>query len=469
MRKRFLFALLAAAALVLCGCDKDEKAPEEPETPTEEPPGPEEPPVDPADLDPLSFSVAVTQDWIYSGKPEFTVHVSNPNGAIVPFEIKCRIVEDKGPEAAVIEFTAEATPMGEQDFVLTTDEPLEPGFYRARFTSKNKFIRAFVFGIDPTQIVSAPDMQADFNEFWETALTQLEAVDMDPKLTEVTAKSSSDAKVYLVEFNSIPDGLTGEPVKIHGYYVEPTDGAKHPVLMHYYGYDDAHPTSKVYCPSGGTKPLFAEFYVPTRGQVINNRPANLREDGVDEDYVNEYGDWFAFHFGDRDSYYYRGAFMDVVQGIRFMATRETSDMSNVFAEGKSQGGALSYAAAALSPYPLSAIAPGVAFLGDFPDYFQIVGWPANTAKANQGTMTDAEMYAFLSYFDTKNLATRISCPIIANLGLQDGTCPPHTNMAPFNNALSTEKEMHYYPQMGHEIPKDWESKITTFFKTHIPK
>ena len=28
--------------------------------------------------------------------------------------------------------------------------------------------------------------------------------------------------------------------------------------------------------------------------------------------------------------------------------------------------------------------------------------------ANKGTMTDAEMFAFLSYYDTKNLATRIS-------------------------------------------------------------
>ena len=149
-----------------------------------------------------------------------------------------------------------------------------------------------------------------------------------------------------------------------------------------------------------------------------------------------------------------------------MASRMTSDMDNLFAEGSSQGGALSYAAASLSDYPFTAIAPCVAFLGDFPDYFQIVGWPANTAKEKQGSMTDEEMYAFLSYFDTKNLATRIpaSTAVIACSGLLDGTCPPHTNIAPFNNLATTDKEYYFYPDLGHQIPSDWPTKYYNFFK-----
>ena len=132
-------------------------------------------------------------------------------------------------------------------------------------------------------------------------------------------------------------------------------------------------------------------------------------------------------------------------------------------------GALSYAAAALSDHPFSAIAPCVAFLGDYPDYFDIVSWPGNTAKscANKAGMTDEQMYAFLSYFDTKNLATRISCPVIASANLQDGTCPPHTNLAPYNNLLSTDKEIYFYPLLQHVIPSDWPSKTNAFFKAHM--
>ena len=82
-------------------------------------------------------------------------------------------------------------------------------------------------------------------------------------------------------------------------------------------------------------------------------------------------------------------------------------------------------------------------------------------------MTDEEMFAFLSYFDTKNLATRISCAVWATSGLQDGTCPPHTNMAPFNNLPSTDKQMNFYPEMQHDYPRSWNSDIMQFFKTRI--
>ena len=268
--------------------------------------------------------------------------------------------------------------------------------------------------------------------------------------------------------NSVPDGPEGDPVVVRGYYCEPQDGQKHPVIMHFYGYADQKPTSSAPCPSGDGS-SYAEFYLSTRGQMVNNRTASKRVSDGKGDFVNTYGDWFAFNFGNLDGYYYRGAFMDCVQAVRFMAEQPTSDMTNLFAEGSSQGGALSYAAAALSDYPFTAIAPCVAFLGDFPDYFKIVSWPANTAKSSKGSMTDEQMYAFLSYFDTKNLATRISSAVIACSGLKDETCPPHTNIAPFNNLKTPEsdKEYYFYPTMTHEIPSDWPSKYMAFFKARM--
>ena len=241
--------------------------------------------------------------------------------------------------------------------------------------------------------------------------------------------------------------------------------------MHFMGYDTMG--NFVSCPSGNSG-VYAEFYLSHRGQYINRAPAKLRGDGVEQDFTNIYGDWFAFNFGNKDGYYYRGAFMDCVQAVRFMATRPTSDMNNLFGEGSSQGGALSYAAAALSDYPFTAIAPCVAFLGDYPDYFRIVSWPASTAKTawkkyteTHPGLTEADMYPFLSYFDTKNLATRIQCAVIACSGLQDTTCPPHTNTAPFNNLTVTDKVMYYYPELGHQIPSNWPGLYTKFFKERI--
>ena len=454
-----LLAALAIMAAVSFSCNKPE-----PEGPEEEDPQNEEP----VELEKLKSSVPVTQDWVYEDKPVFTVSIENPNAVAVTADISVKINTDKNKAVTSVTKSVEIPANGTEDVQVSTDEKLDPGFYKATCRVNNRSARAqFGFGVSPTKIVSAPDKQPDFDEYWASAKKQLEAVEMNAQLIELPAFGGSARKVYFVEMQSIADGVEGDPVTIRGYLCEPRDGKKHPVIMHFEGYDDQKPSGKLWVPYGGDSGEFSEFYLSHRGQYINNRKASQRSDGIEQDFTNIYGDWFAYHFGQKDSYYYRGAYLDCVQAIRFMATLPTSDMDNVFAEGKSQGGALSYAAAALSDYPLRAIAPGVAFMGDFPDYFGIVSWPGNTAKSNKGSMTDAEMYEFLSYYDTKNLATRISCAVIANLGLQDVICPPHTNIAPYNNLLSTDKEMHYYPLMGHDIPEDWEGKFKAFFRARV--
>lgn len=83
--------------------------------------------------------------------------------------------------------------------------------------------------------------------------------------------------------------------------------------------------------------------------------------------------------------------------------------------------------------------------------------------------TDDQMYGFMSYFDTKNLATRVGCPIFACIGLKDNICPPHTNIAPYNNALTpaADKQMTFYADMGHEYPSGWDSNYVKFFKAYM--
>ena len=451
-----LFAALVFTATMMASCEPVGGG-ETPELPKDS---------IPAELQPLTQSVAVTNNWIFDSKPTIVVHIENPNAVAVEAAITTMITTDQRKSVVTLENNATIAANSSQDVTITTPDALAPGYYRANCLVNNKSARAFNFGINPTAIVSEPDKQPDFDEYWAAAKEQLADIDMNPQLTELTKKSTDKRKIYLVELQSVPDSPDGDPVIVRGYYAEPQDGQKHPVIMHFYGYDSQNATSWPPCP-GGNDSEYAEFFFSIRGQMLNNRAAANRYPDGKEDFKNIYGDWFAYNFGVKDGYYYRGAFMDCVQAVRFMATRETSDMTQLFAEGSSQGGALSYAVAALSDYPFTAIAPCVAFLGDFPDYFNIVTWPAETAKANKGSMTNEEMYAFLSYFDTKNLATRISASVIACSGLQDVTCPPHTNIAPFNNLPTEDKVFYYYPEMGHEIPADWNKKIMAFFKERM--
>ena len=448
----YLLAAITFTGILAWACNKPKPEPE---------PEPE-----PVDLVDLNLSVPVTDNWVFTDKPNIVIHVENPNAVAVKAEASVRFSSDLKVTLSTVDKTVTVPANGETDISITSDGKMAPGFYKAACFVNNRSAKNFFFGVNPTEIVSAPDKQADFDKFWADAKAQLGSIEMKPNLIEIPKKSNDKCKVYFVEIQSVPDGPEGDPVIVRGYYLEPQDGNTHPVIMHFMGYDTMG--TFVSCP-GGNNGDYAEFYLSHRGQYINRAPANKRADGVEQDFENIYGDWFTYNFGNKDGYYYRGAFMDCVQAVRFMATRSTCDMNNLFAEGSSQGGALTYATAALSDYPFTAIAPCVAFLGDYPDYFQIVSWPGDTAKAcaKKAGMSDEQMYAFLSYFDTKNLATRISCPVIACSNLQDGTCPPHTNLAPYNNLASTDKEIYFYPLLQHVIPSDWPAKYTAFFKARI--
>ena len=449
MAKHYSLFLLALVVLLgACGCEKKT-------------------PVTPADMSLVSWLVPVTDNWVWSGKPKITIQITNDNAGAVKLGTKVVVTTDKKAEVATLTDSVVVDGKSQKDFVVTTTEGLQPGIYHAACYVNAKKVRIFNFAIDPFDITSVNDKPSDFDDFWQAAKEQLAAIDMQAQLTEIPERSSANGKVYLVEMKSVPDGLDGEPVTIRGYYCEPSDGQKHPVILHFYGYDTQGYTGPVDCPYAGTN---AEFYLSHRGQYLNNRPAGTNP-GVEEETVNIYGDWFRYNLGEKDSYYYRGAYMDVVQAIRFMATRETSDMTKLFAEGSSQGGALTYVAAALSDYPFTAIAANVAFMGDFADAKDIESlayWEINDHFYVDGVPIEQSL-RYLPYFDIKHMTPRISCAVLASSGLADDVCPARLNLVPFNNlgTPTDKKEYVIEPEMGHSYPASWSKKMNELFGKYM--
>lgn len=458
MAKHYSIFLLALVVLLgACGCEK-KAAKDEPK---------QEPAVVPADMSQVTSSVPVTDNWVWSGKPQITIQITNDNAVAVTVGTKVVITTDKKAEVVTLTDSVAVGAKSQKDVVVTTTANLEPGIYHAECFMDTTFVRAFNFAIDPFAITSVNDKPSDFEDFWQAAKDQLAAIDMQAQLTEIPERCTATGKVYLVEMLSVPDGLSGEPVKIRGYYCEPTDGQKHPVILHFYGYDTQGYTGKVDCPYAGTN---AEFYLSHRGQYLNNRPAGTNL-GVDEETVNIYGDWFRYNLGQKDNYYYRGAYMDVVQAIRFMATRESSDMTKLFAEGSSQGGALTYVAAALSDYPFTAVAANVAFMGDFADAKDIISlayWEISDHYWVDGVPVETSLQ-YLPYFDIKHLTPRISCPVLASSGLADDVCPARLNLVPFNKLATPADKKEYIiePLMGHSYPAKWYNKMNELFQRYM--
>lgn len=417
--------------------------------------------IDPATIVPLTLEVPVTgDDWVWNEgeTPSVQVNISNPTANATTANATIAVLTDKAEPVLSDAKSATIAANGSQTvaFELPIDKP---GFYQCTISVNDELARSFNIGYAPTQIVSEPDAQSDFDTFWSDLLAALDEVDPQYTLTELPEHSSADRKVYLVEMKSVADG-TGNDITVRGYYAEPTAEGTYPALIHYQGYD-SDGTSDPWCMNGGDNPGWIELTFSTRGQWINNRPP----------YVNAYGDWFAYGFGNKDDYYYRGAYADAVRAIDFIASRTKTDTRNIFAEGSSQGGALTIAAAALDDR-LQAIAPAIQFMGDFPDYFQVGQWPASVAIAQQEALglSDEEMYASLSYFDTKNLAPRITCPVITTIGMQDNVCPPHTNIAPYNNleqVAAADKQISFNAELMHTVPADWWNTYMAFFDKYM--
>lgn len=309
---------------------------------------------------------------------------------------------------------------------------LEPGFYSLTMDVDGSAAGTYNIGFSPSQIEVAYDAQHDFDEFWSAALNGLQKV--EPRFTlvnEVEGKSTSARRVWYVEMQSIADEPGGNPVTISGYYAEPVGEGIYPCLIHFQGTDGG--SSTPWCMSGDDKPEWCEFILSVRGQMLNNR-----EPYKDRNIYTQNGmSYYTYGLADEDykhKHYYYGAYLDCVRAVDFVESRPKVDKNNIFCEGGSQGGAFTYVAAALANGRIRAIAPGITGHADFPVDFKVAAWPANQILplAEQNGISEADMLARLSYFDVKNFAHLIQCPVTTNLSLQDTTDPARVGFAPFN-------------------------------------
>lgn len=318
-----------------------------------------------------------------------------------------------------------------------------PGFYRLRLSAENAETVERNIGYEPERIVSLSDAQPDFDAFWQQALDELATVAPEYTISEEKDKSGKARKVYLVRMKS----LDGEPIS--AYLTMPVKRGRYPALIHYMGYHN-----KPWYAKPEDHPGWVELVLSVRGQSL-------------QEPTNHYGEWICYGLESPKTYYYRGAYMDCIRAIDYMCTLPQVDQRNLFAEGGSQGGAFTYVACALD-HRIQAACPWIPFMNDFPDYFRIEPWPANLVlkQGRQLGMSDSDIYRVLSYFDIKNFARRVRCPILMGWGLQDHTCPPHTNFAGYN-LLGVEKQQVVYPKADHIDLPGFPDMEMDFFRKHL--
>jgi len=312
-----------------------------------------------------------------------------------------------------------------------------PGCYQVKLSN----CQPFNILVNPEKICSPQSKQPDFDSFWERTLAELASVDPEYELIPDPEMSDSVRQGYIVKMRSLGGEMMG------GYYIEPVAPGKYPVMIDYMGYG-----AQPYKYNPQEYPNAIQFLVSVRGQGI---------------FLEPQARWIDRGIRSKEDAYYRGAFCDVVRAIDFICSREKADPDRIFAEGESQGGAFTWIAASLD-HRVKAVAPAVPFLSDYEDYAKIVWWPMHevfeTADA-QGSSRNEIMKIF-SYFDIKNFTDRIQCPVYMAFGLQDATCPPHTNFAGYN-MVTSEKKYFCVPTCGHAMWREtsWSKARSEWFST----
>ena len=409
-----------------------------------------------------------------NGTPNLTVTITNNEAYEITVPINIALMTDMFTDfntySANVTLAAGETKVTDVEF-----NDLTPGFYRMAANVAGNKLCTYYIGYNPTAIVSPDDSQEDFATFWGTWKERLAAIPIDAELTLLNGDTGSDTRnIYEVKYKSVPETAdeNAEPVYIYGYYAEPKAAGTYPCIIHFHG---TSKTTELTMPSGTTEG-WCEFRFSARGQTLDkakNGSDKYRQDPNDESSV----DFYAYRLGDNDEHYYRYVYLDTRRAVDFVYSQAKVNKDAVFAAGGSQGGCLTYVCAALSDGKIRAIAPSITGHADFVHTMEIVGWPTNVFNnwINANYPGDyaagkAALLAHQSYFDTKNFAKWIYCPVITNFSLQDNTDGPHLNISPYNlltNVAAADKQYSINQFKGHAAADNWSTTYMAFFNQYL--
>ena len=386
--------------------------------------------------------------FLEKGTIRIPIKITNQMKTSLKGTVTLKLLSDFGSSVAVVNLPVSVKAGKSTTLTLVAGE-LAPGFYNGSFLfsgENNNKKMDFSIGVRPEEIVSPTDRPDDFDTYWMRAKRELAAVDPQFKLIRQDSLSTAAKEVYLVEMRSLGNVL------VRGWYTKPVKPGKYPAILHVQGYSSVMIPAYAY-----------------QGNDMISFNLNIRGHGNSRDNINPgFPGYMQYNVNDKELYVYRGAYMDCIRAVDFLCSQECTDTSRIAVEGGSQGGALSFATAALDSR-IDLCAPDVPFLSDFKDYFKVAAWPggefANYFKEHP-EVTEEEIYTTLSYIDIKNLAPWITVPVHMSVGLRDVTCPPHINFAAYNQ-LKTEKEYKIYPFAGHGLPSENYELKMNWIKKHF--
>ncbi len=291
----------------------------------------------------------------------------------------------------------------------------------------------------------------DFDEYWTRALAEMDAVDARLEIVPA-AFVTPGAECFDLWFT----GVRG--ARIHGMYLRPAGRREPgPAVVQFHGYSGS---------AGGWVEKLSYVSAGLCVAALDCRG----QGGLSQDVGGTPGTTFrgqiirGLDSETPDDLIFRHIFLDCAQLVRIVMSFPEVDPARVGVTGGSQGGGLTFAAAALVPEVKIAVSI-VPFLSDY----RRVWYMDMDERAYEELRTyfrqydpfherEDEIFNRLGYVDIQNLAPRIRADLVMYTGLLDNVCPPSTQFAAFNK-IPGKKQAVFLPDFGHETPSQVQDRV----------
>ena len=309
-----------------------------------------------------------------------------------------------------------------------------PGFYRVRVwavVDGKKYEGLATAGFEPEKIQPTVKDPGDFDNFWSNTIAEARKLSLDPKLTLMPERCTSDVNVFHISFQNEIAGS-----RIYGILCVPKKPGKYPAILR--------------VPGAGIRPYGGDSRTASLGIItleigIHGIPVNLDPQvytDLSNGALNAYN---AVKMNDRNTHYYKRVYIGCVKAVDFIFSLPEFNGTDVAVTGGSQGGALTIVTAGLDKRIKYAAALYPA-LCDHTGYLnkRAGGWP-HYFKNMEPKPGEVET---LGYYDVVNFARRVTVPGFYTWGYNDLTCPP-TSMYSAYNVITAAKELQIFQETGH--------------------
>ena len=276
----------------------------------------------------------------------------------------------------------------------------------------------------PSRLHVSVERPEDFDHYWLSVMDEVAKLPLAPSLEHVPQRSIATVDVYDLRYTSLDN------LRIAAWYCVPTANCgppPYPGLILSPGY-----ISEPVVPKSLAKQGYAVVALAPRGKLRSNISFNPGYPGL-----------LVRDIADRDTYTYRGFYMDACRAMDFLLGRPEVDASRIGAHGGSQGGALSLVLAALHAGSVACCAVGAPFLCGIWDATRLTrSYPYEEINEFVRAHPDLgpQVETTVAYYDVLNFARMIRCPTLVHIGLADDICPPETALS-LHESLTCPKEL----------------------------